>query len=62
MIHACFMIGQSNMSERGYPAYAKEINNEHIDIQRNGCWPFQPRPPSPTACSTCFYRLIPAFR
>ena len=55
MIHAFLMIGQSNMSGRGYLRDAKEINTEHIYIQRNGRWQqmFRPVVPDRSFAGVC---------
>ncbi|MBQ8350457.1 MAG: sialate O-acetylesterase [Clostridia bacterium] len=55
MIHAFLMIGQSNMSGRGYLADAKDINTEHIYMQRNGRWQqmFRPVVPDRSFAGVC---------
>ena len=47
MIHAFLLIGQSNMSGRGYMTDVREVDTAHIYVQRNGRWQRMFRPISP---------------
>lgn len=38
MIHSILLIGQSNMSGRGFPAEVEPIHNEKLFVLRNGRW------------------------